>query len=68
MYNNENSEILTIKSSVIKLRNSKSRYLKIPDEYFKEINHDDEAEVLRSQSEGKLFVVFSFDKEDIKNE
>lgn len=54
--------ILTLTEKVIKIRNSKSRYIKIPDGYFDEIKHGDTAkiaEVLETDNnEIKIMYIF----------
>jgi len=59
-------EILTIKEDVLKLRNSKNRYLKIPENQFEEVSHGDVAEVARKETEDSLYLIYKFNKKEVK--
>ena len=55
-------EILTVKENVIKLRNSKYRYLKITENQFNEISHGDIAEVVRKETDNYIDLIYRFKK------
>ena len=63
----EKEQLLTLKTKVIKLRNSKSRYLLIPDGYFEEIKHKDETiEIKRKDDDEKIQIIYVFNKKKVK--
>ena len=51
---------LTAKETVVKLMNSKNRYLKIPENEFTEITHGDIAEVLNNGTEKYIDLIYRF--------
>lgn len=62
-YNEEN--VLYLKKEVIKIRNSKNKYIEIPEE-FSELSHGDITErIVREEDESELSVVFVFNKEKL---
>ena len=54
--------ILTAKEIVVKLMNSKNRYLKIPENEFNTITHGDVAEVRRKENDDHIDLVYRFEK------
>jgi len=56
-------EILTVKEVVLKLRNSKYRYLKITENHFNEISRGDTAEVIRRETDDYLDLIYRFKKQ-----
>lgn len=54
------------KETVVKLMNSKNRYLKISENEFTEIAHGDTAEVLKDEDHEHLDVIYRFKKENLK--
>jgi hypothetical protein len=53
---------LIVRTEVMKIRNSGSRYLKIPDDSFRQIEHGHECAVLEQETDEQVFVVFAFNK------
>ena len=53
---------LTAKESVVKLMNSKHRYLKIPENDFNTISHGDIAEVKRKENDDYIELIYRFEK------
>jgi len=63
-----NGEPLTIDTEVIKIRNSSSRYIKLPDNKFEQIKHGDIAnKIFRKEDNNYIYVIFAFEKRN-KNE
>lgn len=63
----EKPKLLTISEKVIRLKNSKSRFIKIPNDEFKEISHGDEAfKILRDENDKEIHVIFVFNKKTLK--
>jgi hypothetical protein len=56
----EAGELLTIKERVIKLRNSKNRYLKIPENQFPNIIHNDTAEIMKKKTDEHTYLIYKF--------
>jgi len=54
--------ILTAKEIVVKLMNSKNRYLKIPENEFNTITHGDVAEVRRKENDDHIDLIYRFEK------
>jgi hypothetical protein len=60
-------EILKIQEKVIKIRNSKNKYVRIPEEQFKEISHGDIAEtIMKEKTEDSIFVIYQFNQKNLK--
>lgn len=58
--------IITVKETVIKLRNSKKRYLLIPENLFAEISHDDIGEVRKKEDDNEIQLIYVFNKKELK--
>jgi len=59
-------EVLTVKEKVLKLRNSNARYLKIPENQFEPIKHNDLAEVRKKEESDKIYLIYVFKKQKQK--
>lgn len=53
---------ITAKESVVKLMNSKNRYLKIPENEFNTITHGDVAEVRKKETDDYTDLIYRFEK------
>jgi len=60
-------EKLTAKENVLKLMNSKDRYLKIPLNEFNQISHGDTAEVIRKETDDYTDLIYRFKKVKISD-
>lgn len=60
-------ELLYLQEEVMRLRNSKKRYLKIPDGYFNEVSHGDiSQEIKRKEDPKEIQIIYVFYKKDLK--
>lgn len=57
-------KLLTATEKVLKFRNSNARYLRIPDNHFKEIEHGDMAEVaeINDKNKNQIKIIYIFKK------
>lgn len=63
---NETENILFLKEKIIKIRNSKSKYIEIPRE-FEELSDGDITKMIKKiESKTELHVVFVFEKKNLK--
>ena len=58
---------ITAKETVTKLMNSKNRYLKIPENDFDTITHDDVAEVRKKENDDYIDLIYRFNKPKIND-
>ena len=58
---------LTAKETVVKLMNSKNRYLKIPENDFDTITHNDVAEVRKKENDNHIDLIYRFNKTKISD-
>ena len=59
-------EVLYLKKEITKIRNSKKKYIEIPDEFF-ELSHGDVTErIVRNDDDVELSVIFVFNKRELK--
>lgn len=62
-------QVITVTADVLKIRNSKRKYLEIPEGHFEEIEHGDTAiKLYRKENEKSIFIVYEFEKKKINEE
>ena len=65
---NENKNILYLKKEIIKIRNSKAKYIEIPS-VFKELSNGDITDMIEKiNTEDEISVVFTFNKKNLKKQ
>jgi len=58
-------EIIAVKEKVIKIKNSRNRYIKIPNEIPEsDVKHDDIATVFKKKETNELQIIYIFKRED----
>lgn len=58
---------ITAKEIVVKLMNSKNRYLKIPENDFNTITHGDVAEVRKKENNDHIELIYRFNKTKVSD-